>query len=367
MPALGLHERGYESIFLQTGERLLDTSGVAIAIFVKSFSLADLHLAKTLHRAGVPIILDLCDNIFVEGYGSEAAKAAFCCFNELARMAVATVVPTDELAKHIGQAMSCKTTIIVIPDQVETETTVREILRFPRTLPHYRRGVAPRRFSHLPAIVLKTAIPAMRGAIRVVDPDGDLRQSVRQLLRRSEPPAQGGHSVVQRIADKPSSQKGLERRKRIVWFGNHGAAHSSFGMPSLAAIIPHLAAINEEIPLELLVISNNHARFAQLFGNSPFPTIYRAWNPLSIFSDISSGDVCVIPNPKDEFSIGKSANRVVLALALGVPVVADEIPSVAAFKGCIALDDWVAGIKSYLCNPELCARHIARGGLGVPC
>ena len=71
LPMLALADSGWRSIVFEEGEALLETSLSAL-IFVKSFSKSDLALARRLHARGVPIILDLCDNIFVEGYAVDA-------------------------------------------------------------------------------------------------------------------------------------------------------------------------------------------------------------------------------------------------------------------------------------------------------
>jgi glycosyltransferase involved in cell wall biosynthesis len=357
MPALGLRERGYESILLQQGENLTLVSNLAAAVFVKSFSPADLKLAQKLRMAGVRIFLDLCDNVFVSGYESDGARRAFGCFNELAQVASAVVVPTEELGNHLGRTTAARR-IVVIPDQVETQTAVSEVLRFRELFADYRRGVVPRRLAHLPEPVLTKMIPTARRALRFVDRTGALRSGIRSLFQRTGPTEV---STDREIATAlPDKRRGELERKRIIWFGNHGAPHSKFGMPSLAGIVDALAAVNDIIPLELVVVSNNHPRFKQLFANTPFPALYREWQIRSIFDHVSTADVCVLPNPKDDFSIGKSPNRALLALALGVPVVADFIPSLSALQGCMVFDDWIGGISAYLFDPERAARDVLR-------
>ncbi len=355
MPALGLRERGYESILFQKGENLTLVSDLAAAVFVKSFSPTDLQLAQKLRIAGVRIFLDLCDNVFAGGYESDGARHAFGCFNELAQMANAVVVPTEELGNHL-QRTTAAGRIIVIPDQVETQMAVSEVLRFREIFIDYRRGVVPGRLAHLPEPLLATMIPAARGALRFVDRTGALRSGIRSLLRgRGPTDVSVDREINSALHDK---RRGELERKRIIWFGNHGAPHSKFGMPSLAGIVDALAAVNDIIPIELVVVSNNHPRFKELFANTPFPSFYREWRIRSIFDHVSTADVCVLPNPKDHFSIGKSPNRALLALALGVPVVAEFIPSFTALQGCMVFDDWIGGITDYLSRPERAARDV---------
>ena len=67
MPIEGLAERGISSVVLETGETFRDFSDILALIFVKSFSREDAVLAARAREASVPIILDLCDHIFIKG------------------------------------------------------------------------------------------------------------------------------------------------------------------------------------------------------------------------------------------------------------------------------------------------------------
>jgi len=137
-------------------------------------------------------------------------------------------------------------------------------------------------------------------------------------------------------------------RKQVLWFGQHGAPHSKFGMESLEALLPVLEDVNQSVPIELIVVSNNFDRFAALERQVSFPCRYSKWTLGGIFAHLRECDVCVMPNPRDEFSITKSANRAVLALSMGVPVVATSIPSFLPLADCIALDNWKGGLLAYL-------------------
>ena len=123
-------------------------------------------------------------------------------------------------------------------------------------------------------------------------------------------------------------------------------------MITLAECLDSLARINQTLPLRLRVISNNRDMFNEIFEALPFPAEYRAWDPLFVFDQVGSADVCILPNSRDAFSSTKSANRAVLALSLGVPVVATRIPSMEPLQGCVVLDDWDAGLRRYLGDPD---------------
>ena len=68
----------------------------------------------------------------------------------------------------------------------------------------------------------------------------------------------------------------------------------------------------------------------------------------------------IIPNSKSDFSICKSANRAVLSLSLGVPVVATKTPALIPFEECTIIDNWEQGLREYLTNKELANSHIKK-------
>ena len=80
----------------------------------------------------------------------------------------------------------------------------------------------------------------------------------------------------------------------------------------------------------------------------------------SIYKNISESDVTIIPNSKCDFSICKSANRAILSLSLGVPVVATKTPALDDFNDCIILDDWERGLKAYFSNEQLVNSHLKK-------
>jgi hypothetical protein len=84
------------------------------------------------------------------------------------------------------------------------------------------------------------------------------------------------------------------------------------------------------------------------------------WDNESIRSHIKASDVAIIPNSGDPIAICKSANRAVLALSLGVPVVANRTPAMEIFEGCVCFDDWVGGLYRYLTEPALVQDHLLR-------
>jgi hypothetical protein len=69
----------------------------------------------------------------------------------------------------------------------------------------------------------------------------------------------------------------------------------------------------------------------------------------------------VIPIESNPFTICKTGNRVALSLRLGVPVVADPIPSFHEFSPFVLLGDWQHNLERYASDPELRRRHARKG------
>ncbi|HEV7265844.1 MAG TPA: hypothetical protein VGN83_13130 [Falsiroseomonas sp.] len=152
-----------------------------------------------------------------------------------------------------------------------------------------------------------------------------------------------------------------EPRRTVIWFGIKGAAHGDFGIRNLALVAPALARVAAEIPLRLLVVSNGEEEFRRVTAGWPFACEYREWSRETILAELDGADVCVIPNSRDAFSIGKSANRHALALSRGVPVVATAIPALQGMEGFMVLDDWEGGLRGYLSDPARAKRDVAAG------
>jgi glycosyltransferase involved in cell wall biosynthesis len=73
---------------------------------------------------------------------------------------------------------------------------------------------------------------------------------------------------------------------------------------------------------------------------------------------LRDANVVLVPNSLDPFSRCKSANRALLALAHGVPVVATRTRALEPLSPCVIFDDWVGGIERYLEDKELAQAHL---------
>lgn len=338
MPIEGLAEQGISSVVLETGVTIRDFSDVLALIFVKSFSREDAVLAARARDASVPIILDLCDHIFVEGYREGRQALQYSAFESIAAGASIIVTSTDELGKVVAKHLSSSIPVIEIPDQVE-EKEMTQMLVGGRGGWRQNRQMIQRQWSWVWRWVRVRLLTSRMGTFsrKVIFSFRHPKQAiclVRSKQLRGVQEACGSTSAV--------------AQKKVIWFGNDGAPYSGFGIPSIQQVAASLEKIHKDIPLSLTVVSSNRAKYECHVASLPFPSRYKVWDPLSIFDEIASSDLCVLPNPLDDFSRCKSANRAVLALSLGIPVVASWAPALEPLRDCLILDNWEEGIRIYL-------------------
>lgn len=136
----------------------------------------------------------------------------------------------------------------------------------------------------------------------------------------------------------------LSKNTRLVWFGNHGGNYSEAGMIDLLKIKDLLHDLHHKFPLSLTVVSNSRKKYSQIVSGWRIPTSYTPWNRNNFSRIISLHCAAVIPISANEFTLSKTANRVTTALAHGLQVVADEIPSYTEFSQYAYLNQWQDGL-----------------------
>jgi glycosyltransferase involved in cell wall biosynthesis len=410
MPLVDLMDRGVESLVLSGMEDIADFSQVSALILVKTFTRHDVDLARRAKAAGVPIYFDLCDNIFIDGYAGKSSRRVQSNFRDICKYANGIVTTGPAMVEQLRPEVGKDIPIWIVPDQVELREQTCQLVEsdFWFADPRNLRIEAPpkkRSAQSIAAYALHEVMQSikevrkgqfqarrylagldrssgarhwrhgwrrrfrkiLRGCVRylrkgwyafyfslphrVRDSDfGRLIRHPRVLMWRIRHRLTGARPKVDDVA-----------RKTVVWFGHHGSSHGRYGLSVLADLIPDLARANAKVPLRLLVVSDNHSKFLDLFEDTPFPSEFRSWHPVRVYDNIKEADVCVLPNSRDLFSITKSANRAVLALSLGVPVVTTRVPSTDPLEGSVIFDDWEAGVHAYLTDPQLVLAHLAKG------
>lgn len=432
LPAAGLERMGYQSLLIEEGETLSSFDGVSVIVFVKSFSNEDWELACRAKQENVSVIVDLCDNIFVPGYGGNIFQKNMGYFQAIAKISAVVITTNNELALLVKrEAPEVKVTSVIF-DQLETEVQITYIKnQMSKWRNHYlivkkkeSRGLqifGLKRIKRVAKAVTKPirkylSIPRKRMNSlryqssffihkRVVPVRRIVKHSRRALFRFMK---EKGYKVGSYSHVKPNQGRCLpntlennsdrdnyiessdspekfsvnptvgakiddleiykRRLPKVIWFGNQGAdyskygmSYSKFGMQSILFIEEELKKVYQTSPFQLLVVSKSESMYLKYIKPLSIPTAYCNWDPVSIFRYVEESKVCIIPNSLDEFSIYKSANRALLSLSMGTPVVATRIPSFEPLKNSIILDDWVSGIERYLNDPEKAARDVKRG------
>ena len=307
-PALLLRKKGFDVAVTAQRPAENELRNRDVVVISKSFSDDDLWLAARTRQLGKKLVVDLCDDVF--GEDRDAANAA--AFGGQAAQADIVTTTGEVLRDIIARQIGGSDRIVIVPDHAETLPLTRELVAaFP---------------------------PNGKGRTRVFGA-GPLRKAWRQLIGRERALTPG--------------------RKTVVWFGMAGLTGQGTGVDALAAIAPQLNAVNNEIPLQLLIVTTAHRRTSRAAAAFDFPWSFRDWSLLSVHEHVASADVCVIPNPQTSYASAKSPNRALLSLSAGTPVVATSSPAYASLNGAIMVDDWQGGLRRYLTDPAAVAADFA--------
>jgi glycosyltransferase involved in cell wall biosynthesis len=271
----------FESLYFTSAGQLQDSiAELDAVVIVKRIDKSVPALVAKAHFFGVPVFLDLCDDMIAPGYVKNEYGVNLVRFLGIAPMLAGVTVPSAEMADRVaGYAREYgyeELPVHVIPDIAETWDIYRATAKF---------------------------------AVHI-----DL-------------PAQ--------IESKTGNES--ERRKKVLWFGNYGASHSNFGIFSLKPSLKSLRAVNEDIPLELVIVSNSEGVYQALVRDCGFPTRYVPWSPVAVYSELAGADVVLLSTGDDDFCEIKSSCRLLQAFAAGVPVITSKGSAVSEFEEAIAL------------------------------
>lgn len=320
MPMLALEATYARSRLFSSGfDSNLD--GLDALVIVKSFTPDDLRLAQLAADRGLPVVYDLCDNIFVPGYGGGGvAGSPAQVFLSIAKCVGCVVTTTEPLAGVIKEQVGT-VPVVVIPDGIETPDLGGRISRV------LADAAAAEQAQRMPVMRLRVRHALRRvhtEGVRAIPPLMDslarrVGTAVRQRLNRTI--ARNGSGTL------PAADRTRPTAKRIVWFGNHGAEHAAFGMLDILLFRDALEAMAAEQEVELVVISNNLQKYRSHIEPLNIPSRYVEWSVQQLEQELRAAALVIVPNTLDSFSACKSANRTVLALAHGLPVVATMTPA----------------------------------------
>ena len=363
LPVRGLKRRGVVSRFYRSlsVERFRDAD---VVIFVKSFTLKDFILAQRIRKHRIPIVLDLCDNIFVQNYTLKYPIPPAEVFLMMARYAAVITTTGSALASLIESRLATQVPILIIPDGVETQDMAREgrrMLTGARAFDLADKLTSPGYWINGLVRVGERVQRRVMGWFSGSRNPSLLAHEFKHPLgeRKRHAPLQLGAQAAS-DAENEQTETGRGPVKTLIWFGNSGADYGRFGLCDIVDIADPLKRLSARVNFELLVVSNNKEAYAKYIKSLPFATRYIEWDPRTIHGWIRKSDVAIVPNSRDEFAICKSANRAILALHLGVPVVATRTPALEPLRDCLTFDDWEDGVARYLTRPELVRDHLVK-------
>lgn len=305
MPACALQEDRYTTALCSDASP--SSVQPRVAIGVKPLRATDAAWVLRMRARGVPTVVDLCDNIFVDGYGGQGSAIANG-FRDTVRGGLVTV-PTKALRDVVCDNTDVSAErVMIVPDIVENAKLLHRQVQM--------LGPRPLSSARLP-----------------------------------------GWGQVGAWAGRGIRALGM-RGPVLIWFGNHGAGHGSFGLDDLRIWEDALRDASR-LGAQLWVVSNHRERFEAMRGALPIRTRYFEWSPSRVDALLAFADVCLVPNSMDAFSRSKSPNRALKSLAAGVPVVATPTPAMQELEGAVWLGDPTAGIRAYLEAPGVRDAHLA--------
>jgi hypothetical protein len=275
----------------------------AAVIYSKLHGKQDCQEALALKRQGVRIAFDLCDNRFYNPANLPEWVEAADRLRRMLTLADTVVAASETLAAVIRTEVPQVESVTVIGDAVETEIV-------------HGRGPAWSRWLHGRAL-----------------------------------------GAFERELDRDAA-KG---RTALVWFGNHGSPYADGGMIDLLAIRELLEELDVRYPLSLTVISNARWKYRDAIRPWRIPTRYLAWHPTTFLKALARHAVAVLPSRDNPFTRCKTNNRPALALAMGVAVVADPVPSYQPLERFCRFGDWRRGLEEYLAGPRVRSRDVEMG------
>ncbi len=147
-------------------------------------------------------------------------------------------------------------------------------------------------------------------------------------------------------------------RVRLVWHGQSGTENIGSGLTPVGKLVPELERLHARTPLSLTIMSNSPKAYRQHIATARFPTRFVKWRSRTFTTLFAQHDICILPIEHNAFTVCKTNNRAMTSLLLGVPVIADEIPSYREFKDWMFFGDWANHITQYAKGPRLATHHV---------
>ena len=138
----------------------------------------------------------------------------------------------------------------------------------------------------------------------------------------------------------------------VLWFGNGDEACDKDDIMGLLAFMPELRMIHsQQLPLELIIVSNHAALHAAAIKPFGLPTRSLPWSLNTVYAQLRQADLALLTVGNDGLRTSGLRQRILQALAMGVPVVTTPSATLAEFIDCIVANSAANGCMHYL-GPE---------------
>lgn len=342
-PAVALQDLGFEC---ELHDRLSGfenrLSEFAAIVIVKRLDNTAIRTVGLAVDANVPVFLDLCDDILDIDYRQRDRELFRMVFTAIVDRLSGIVITGGALKRRLESYGVPSEKLFAVPDCIESE----EVLQKAKDL-IAQPSMSPRHVKHRTRQVLHVARRALETARHPRRALREWNESVRYVLfgeRDARLP-----SVDEAALDRALNIEG----DTVVWFGNHGGANSDFGMLTLLNIADDLHKAHQATPFTLVVVSNSLAKYRLFIERMSVPSVYVPWTLDGCRKLLEKSDACVMPVGTDVFSSVKSANRPLLALEIGSPVVAQPLDSLEPIKDEIVFDDIAGALSETLSDKAL--------------
>ncbi|HVE53455.1 MAG TPA: hypothetical protein VNB23_08740, partial [Ramlibacter sp.] len=126
LPMMALEAAGVRHrLFSEGHESFLD--GLDALVLVKTFTPDDLLLAQLARGRGLPVFIDLCDNVCIEGYGGNRKGISPARMLLSMSAYVQSIVTTTEPLADIIRTHVPGVPVVVIPDGIEETAAVQRM------------------------------------------------------------------------------------------------------------------------------------------------------------------------------------------------------------------------------------------------
>ncbi|RYG37488.1 MAG: hypothetical protein EON93_03535 [Burkholderiales bacterium] len=404
--AAALQGSGVESVILDDAASMLAAlPELDAVILVKRMDTSIIDIASAAKDNRKAVLMDFCDDVLAAEYRANARELNRAVFRGVLPLLDAIVTTGPGMTARLREYGYSLPPVVEIPDVAETKQVVAETEAFARALhgpshsaPAPQPAVDTRETKEalsegervLAKVTQRRTIPqkifrairhplwtadrlhqVLTARISVPDRKGPALMAERALRAgigrtnsylRSLFKRQGEAPEEMNAAAKPAKvrerKEKTDSRPRIVWFGNHGAPHSTFGMLSLLPVAESLKIAYARQPFVLELVSNNREKFDGFITHLGVPCVYTPWTLEGVYQAIDRATLALLTSGDDSFCDVKSANRALQALGCGKPVVSPPSISLAPLANFVIQGDVGDGIVRYLEAPHLRETHV---------